>query len=213
MHKLYFGLAVFISLLSLPAAFGSMSDARQLRFYHTHTLQELEITYYRDGAYQPDALGRLEHFLSDWRNGKAREIDPELMDILWDIQQLSGHEGGTTFSIYLPAAASDPSWTPCQDLSRVPEGTGQLILIAEDDIATREALRQCELHGAHISLVLSDLVMPEMDGNALFAELEAHYPQIKVIAMTGHPLDENPETQPPGVVDWLQKPIGLDDLS
>lgn len=93
MHKLYIGLAVFISLLSLPAAFGSMSDARQLRFYHTHTLQELEITYYRDGAYQPDALGRLEHFLSDWRNGKAREIDPELMDILWDIQQLSGHEG------------------------------------------------------------------------------------------------------------------------
>lgn len=92
MRKFYIGLAVFISLLSLPAAFGSMSDARQLSFYHTHTQQALEITYYRDGAYQPDALEHLEHFLSDWRNGKTREIDAELMDILWDIQQLSGHE-------------------------------------------------------------------------------------------------------------------------
>jgi DNA-binding NtrC family response regulator len=115
----------------------------------------------------------------------------------------------------------------------VPEGTGQLVLVVEDDAATREALidslellsyrtlaaangrealRQCELYGGQISLVLSDLVMPEMGGTALFSELEERYPRIKVIAMTGHPLDESTGAQPAGVVDWLQKPIGLDDL-
>jgi PAS domain S-box-containing protein len=149
------------------------------------------------------------------------------------LDRLNGQEGGTTFSIYLPAATSDPSWIPSEDLSTVPEGTGQLVLVVEDDAATREALidslellsyrtlaaangrealRQCELNGGQISLVLSDLVMPEMGGTALFAELEERYPGIKVIAMTGHPLDESAGAQPAGVVDWLQKPIGLDDL-
>jgi two-component system cell cycle sensor histidine kinase/response regulator CckA len=146
---------------------------------------------------------------------------------------LTGADGGTTFTIYLPSAASDPSWKPNQDLMTVPEGTGELILIAEDDAATREALidslellnyralpaangsealRLCEQHVGDIALVLSDLVMPEMGGSALFAEINARFPEIKVVAMTGHPLDEDVEAQPAGVIDWLQKPIGLDEL-
>jgi uncharacterized protein YcbK (DUF882 family) len=80
-------------LLSLPTAFGNIDDARRLHFYHTHTEQQLKVTYFRNGEYQADALDRLNLFLSDWRNGKDREIDPELMDILWEIQQAHGAEG------------------------------------------------------------------------------------------------------------------------
>jgi len=86
-------LTCLLLLLSLPPAFGNIDDARRLAFYHTHTGQQLEITYFRNGDYQHDALDRVNRFLSDWRNGKGREIDPELMDILWDIKQASGTEG------------------------------------------------------------------------------------------------------------------------
>lgn len=86
-------LILVIVLLSLPTAFGNIDDARRLEFYHTHTGEQLEVTYFRNGHYQADALHQLNRFLSDWRNGKAREIDPQLMDILWDIEQANGTQG------------------------------------------------------------------------------------------------------------------------
>jgi len=86
-------LGFVLALLSLPTAFGNIDDARRLQFYHTHTGQQLEITYFRNGDYQPEALDELNRFLSDWRNGKGRAIDPELMDVLWEIKQASGIDG------------------------------------------------------------------------------------------------------------------------
>jgi hypothetical protein len=53
---------------------------------------------------------------------------------------LTDENGGTPFPIYLPAAASNPSWTPSDDLSTIPAVTGELILTVEDDAAAREAL-------------------------------------------------------------------------
>ena len=149
------------------------------------------------------------------------------------LRALTGQEGGTTFTIFMPAVSSDPSWRPGQDLSSIPQGCGELILVVEDDATTREALidslellnyrpiaapngrealRLCEQHAGDIALVLTDLVMPEMGGAALSAELDARYPGMRIIALTGHPLDEGQGGQPPGVLDWLIKPVGLDDL-
>ena len=34
-------------------------------------------------------MTELRVFLADWRNGQQRDMDPELMDILWRIQQIS----------------------------------------------------------------------------------------------------------------------------
>ena len=84
-------LSVAFALLILPDAFGNVSEQRRLKLYHTHTHQQVEVTYFRDGDYQQAALDELSRFLSDWRNGEGREIDPELMDILWEIQQVTGN--------------------------------------------------------------------------------------------------------------------------
>lgn len=89
--------AIAITLLSLPSAFGNISDARKLKFFHTHTGQQIEVTYFANGDYQDEALDRLNSFLSDWRNGEGRAIDPALMDILWDIQQVTGNRN--TFEV------------------------------------------------------------------------------------------------------------------
>jgi uncharacterized protein YcbK (DUF882 family) len=93
MTRLYAAVALTIGLVSFPNAFGNIGQKRQLDFYHTHTGEQLSVTYFRDGDYQPAALEQLNRFLSDWRNGKGREIDPQLLDILWEIQQVTGIQG------------------------------------------------------------------------------------------------------------------------
>ncbi len=92
MNRIFAALAVAIALASLPNAFGNIGEERRLDFYHTHTGDNLSVTYFRDGDYQPAALEQLNRFLSDWRNGKGREIDPKLLDILWEIQQETGSQ-------------------------------------------------------------------------------------------------------------------------
>jgi len=93
MIKRSFARAVLLGLLMVPSAFGHIGDARSLSFYHTHTGHSLEVTYFSGGEYRLEALQQLSSFLADWRNGEQRRIDPELMDILWDIQQASGQRG------------------------------------------------------------------------------------------------------------------------
>jgi uncharacterized protein YcbK (DUF882 family) len=55
---------------------------RVLRFSHTHTGERLEVDYFVDGAYLPDALETVNHFLRDFRTGDIYPIDPELLDLL-----------------------------------------------------------------------------------------------------------------------------------
>ncbi len=67
-------------------------DIRTLRFYHTHTGKNLEITYFRNGQYSLQAMKDLKVYLADWRDQQQQDIDPKLMDILWRIQQITGNQ-------------------------------------------------------------------------------------------------------------------------
>ena len=69
------------------------SDARELSFYHTHTGKRLDVTYWQDGDYVPDALDDINHFLSDFRTGDTVEIDPELLDLIYDVRASLGSDG------------------------------------------------------------------------------------------------------------------------
>jgi len=62
------GLAAFSGLT------GNTFDDRTLKFYHTHTGKVLEVAYYRQGEYDPEALTRIRVFLADWRDGKQRDL-------------------------------------------------------------------------------------------------------------------------------------------
>ena len=85
----YFMISITIVILS--SAQGSAADSRMLKFYHTHTNETLEITYYTSGKYVPSAMKELKSFLADWRNQEQQDIDPELLDILWQIQRVTGN--------------------------------------------------------------------------------------------------------------------------
>ncbi len=141
---------------------------------------------------------------------------------------------GTTFALFLPALPGIQHDTTVQAAPIIPEGRGETILIVEDDPTTRaalvdgvealnyqvleagdgrEALDICQAHEGRISLVLSDLIMPEMGGIALLEELQQLYPEIKMVMLSGHPLDAIREVHPDGIAEWLQKPINLDELA
>ena len=79
-------------LLVFTGSSGYSTDARDLKFYHTHTGRSVEVTYYLNGAYNPHALEDLKVFLADWRDLQQQEIDPQLLDILWQIQQETGND-------------------------------------------------------------------------------------------------------------------------
>jgi len=69
---------------------GNTGEERVLRFFHTHTGDSLQVVYFRQGEYDLDALANLRVFMADWRDGAQRDLDPHLMDVLWQIQQATG---------------------------------------------------------------------------------------------------------------------------
>jgi DNA-binding NtrC family response regulator len=113
---------------------------------------------------------------------------------------------------------------------RRPKG---VILVVEDDEAMREAL--CDifsllnynvLHAESgqealeifqrepIDLVVSDLMMPEMDGERLYQELCEIKPGVKMILLTGLPMEDKREDLiRAGVFAWIQKPLDIDVIT
>ncbi len=52
-----------------------------------------------------------------------------------------------------------------------------------------EALEELEQHGGHVDLVVSDVVMPEMDGPTLLKELRKRNPTVRIIFVSGYAED------------------------
>jgi uncharacterized protein YcbK (DUF882 family) len=68
------------------ALFAAQSSApKRIALLNLHTDERLDVEYFRDGAYLPDAMARIEAALRDFRNGDKHAIDPKLMDYLVDV--------------------------------------------------------------------------------------------------------------------------------
>ena len=136
-----------------------------------------------------------------------------------------GH--GTSFKIYLPRVDGPPP-APDQDLGLPRRGT-ETVLVAEDDEDVRdlatdtlrmsgygvlaaaspeEALAIARRHDGVIHLLLTDVVMPGMNGRALADHLLAMRPGLRVLFMSGYPAGA---IAPQGVLEsethLLQKPF------
>ena len=76
------------------------------------------------------------------------------------------------------------------------------------------ALAVHEAHASDIALVLSDWVMPVMGGLELVRTLQERDPALKVLMLTGHPLNqETREAVPANVVGWTLKPPSPEQLT
>jgi signal transduction histidine kinase/ActR/RegA family two-component response regulator len=150
-----------------------------------------------------------------------------------DVSSQAGE--GTTFTIFMPAVI-EPKAEPVENLEQqMPRGHGETILLVEDEpdvlevnqiilaelgyrtISSgngRQALELYGQHGAEIDLVLTDMVMPEMDGLALFEALKIKNPEVSMIIMTGYPLQADArKALSQGRVRWLQKPVTIPQLA
>jgi CheY-like chemotaxis protein len=123
------------------------------------------------------------------------------------IRAYSEPNNGTRFRIYLPAGTS--AATPSADnlpALAAPRGQGQLILVADDEDAIRQVTRRAleangyrvlvaangalavALFAQHIDrvdLVLTDMMMPVMDGPATILALRQIRPNVRIIGASG----------------------------
>ena len=140
---------------------------------------------------------------------------------------------GSTFAVFLPHArgASASSVVPAAK-PQVPVGR-ETILVVEDEPAVRRAVQRnlarlgYHVLAAHdgedalrvteslagIDLLLSDVVMPGIDGPELACRLRARWPELPVLFVTGYSADRLARTGAVGPHDRvLEKPYQLDEL-
>lgn len=63
------------------------------------------------------------------------------------------------------------------------EGAGHRVITAEEPFQALESVLSCK---EHIDLLISDVVMPQMNGPELFERISEHLPEIKVLFMSGY---------------------------
>jgi len=81
------GLASALLLMGAGSVYdaAALNETRTLSFHHTHSDEDLTVTFKRDGRYDEEALKKLNHYLRDWRNQDETVMDRHLFDILWEV--------------------------------------------------------------------------------------------------------------------------------
>ncbi len=146
------------------------------------------------------------------------------------------HEGdGTIFSIYFPSCDRQPQLQPQVPPPERSRKTGEAtILVVEDNEMVREMVQEMltgigytvltasdphaamdllEESGTGIDLLISDVVMPGMNGPELYEQLVVRIPALKVVYISGYPT--NPSSRGAtfeGEVNYLQKPFTAEAL-
>ena len=83
------------------------------------------------------------------------------------------------------------------------------VITARDGLEAIKMLKE-----SPISLVVTDLKMPQMNGATLLAYIVEHFPDIPVIIMTGYGKENlKRQTQMRGAMEYIEKPIVISDLA
>jgi PAS domain S-box-containing protein len=149
-----------------------------------------------------------------------------------DVQTTRGK--GTTFFIYFPVYNSDTEQPSSNPNFEYEQGSGETILLVDDDsIVLESGTEMIEALGYNvvtarnghealviidnafhgISLIVTDMIMPVMGGASLLRALAKRKLEIKVLILTGYPLEKDwQESLEKNVVGWTTKPINIEKL-
>lgn len=141
---------------------------------------------------------------------------------------------GTQFKVYFPALQQSPPMPSAASPQQLPRGNGELILVVDDEDAIRSIARRMleksgyrvlmanngaegvvafSQHKSEIQVVLTDMVMPVMDGASLIRVLRGYSETVKIVAMSGLTAQEAEASNPGHPADaFLHKPFTLDRL-
>jgi len=150
---------------------------------------------------------------------------------IWVYSEL---DQGSVFKFYLPHADSDIRVEELPS-TQMRVGGDETILLVEDDESVRKlckhsleqcgytvldsegamgAMKACQEYSGDIDLILTDVVMPNMNGPEMVELLVPIMPQSKVLHMSGYTDNAvlTTEVLEPGM-NFLQKPFSLDSLA
>lgn len=182
-----------------------------------------------------------EPFFTTKPEGKGTGLG--LATVMDDVMRLGGHitvdsrvGTGTVVRIFVPeaeAVAEEGEVDTCRSAARRLTGN-ETILVCDDEKLVldsissrldaagytvirarsgREALERASSHAAPISMLLTDVVMPEMNGPQLARALTRQHPDVSVLYMSGYPADALLAGEPEGGdMEFLQKPPTGDAL-
>jgi PAS domain S-box-containing protein len=141
---------------------------------------------------------------------------------------------GTTFRLLFPVAASTPARAPEKSGQNQPwKGTGNILVVDDEETVRnltrrmlertgfsvtvandgREALEKFEQNRDSINLVVLDLTMPHVDGEACFRGLRQMSPNVKVILTSGYNEQDVVNLfAGKGLAGFIQKPYTSDEL-
>ncbi len=81
---------VFALGLIAGASSARADTQRTLSLYNIHTKERLTSVYKKNGKYVPEEMQKINWLLRDWRKDEATTMDPELVDLLWEIHNELG---------------------------------------------------------------------------------------------------------------------------
>jgi len=90
-------IVVLALIASSSAPTANTTRDRTISFYNIHNKETLTIQYMKAGKRLPDAMQKINWILRDWRKDEAAQMDPELIDLLWEIHT----ELGSTEPIHI----------------------------------------------------------------------------------------------------------------
>jgi CheY-like chemotaxis protein len=141
---------------------------------------------------------------------------------------------GTTFKVYIPKGVEQDRAPVKTARKAVTSGTGTILLVEDDMMVGRmtaemlksigytvliennpvDALSFCEKNHSPIDLLITDVVMPNMNGKELRDRIKIIRPDIKVLFMSGYTSNVIVHHGiPEESVHFIQKPFGLNDLA
>ncbi len=123
---------------------------------------------------------------------------------IW-VQSEPGH--GATFKIFFPLTDRKPGNLESEESGKLVANQGETLVVAEDDEMVRkltveilslqgynvietgspkEALEIATTHAGEIHMLVTDVVMPKMNGNELYRNMASIRPEIKVLYLSGY---------------------------
>ena len=153
------------------------------------------------------------------------------------VESQLGH--GARFTVYLPrveagAATAEPvALAPAAAPLTLEDGRTATILVVEDQAAVRslvceilvergyavlhasngvEALAVARAHPGRLDLLITDVVMPQLQGPELAARLRGDWPDLKVLYMSGYSAQTELIAPDDASAEFLPKPFGVADL-
>ena len=79
-----------VGLYWAPRLTAALPQTRTIALHNIHTKETISVEYKKNGQYVPSAMDQINWVLRDWRKNKKTRMDPELIDLLWEVHNELG---------------------------------------------------------------------------------------------------------------------------